>query len=215
MTAPAVVAWAARVGWIHLDGTPLAFLGHPIATYVLTALMIGELIGDKLPRTPSRTAPGPFIARIVAGALAGAALTAGLGQRLALGAIVGACGAVAGTLGGYRARTGLVRALGTPDYVVALAEDVVAVGGGFLLVCLAGRFAPLATFRVAALAHAGDTGSPAYRVPLTRIPGCNIFVADTSTPGYYHGQAPHLESTEAGPFPSTTPDARQGERRSG
>jgi uncharacterized membrane protein len=139
MTAPAVVAWAARLGWIHLDGTPLSFLGRPAAAYILTALMIGELIGDKLPMTPSRTKPGPFIARIVTGALAGAALMAGLGQRLMLGAIVGACGAVAGTLGGYRARTRLVPALGVRDYVVALAEDVVAVGGGFLLACLAAR----------------------------------------------------------------------------
>jgi uncharacterized membrane protein len=141
LTAPAVAAWAARLGWIHLDGTPLAFLGHPIAAYVLTALMIGELIGDKLPRTPSRTTTGPFIARVITGAFAGAALTAGLGAGLGLGVIAGAIGAVAGTLGGYRARTGLVRTLGVPDYVVAVAEDLVAVGGGFLVVCLAARLA--------------------------------------------------------------------------
>jgi uncharacterized membrane protein len=139
MTGPTVIAWAARLGWIHLDGTPLAFLGHPITAYVLTALAIGELIGDKLPKTPSRTTPGPFVARVVTGALSGAALTAGLGTSLGLGVILGAAGGVAGTLGGYRARTSLVRALGTPDYVVALAEDVLAVGGGFLIVCLAAR----------------------------------------------------------------------------
>ena len=68
------------------------------------------------------------------GGLAGAALVAGRGGSLAVGAVVGALGAVVGTLGGYRARTGLVRALGVPDYVVALAEDVVAVGGAFLIV---------------------------------------------------------------------------------
>ena len=50
------------------------------------------------------------------------------------GAIIGALGAVAGTLGGYRARTGLVRKLGVPDFVVALAEDIVAVGGALLIV---------------------------------------------------------------------------------
>jgi uncharacterized membrane protein len=44
---------------------------------------------------------------------------------------------VAGTLGGYRARTGLVRMLGVPDYVVALAEDAVAVGGACLILWLA------------------------------------------------------------------------------
>ncbi len=134
MTPPAIVAWAARLGWLHLDGTPLAWLARSGTTYVLTVLMLGELVGDKLPKTPSRTAVGPFLARVLTGAFAGAALGAGHGQRLAPGAIVGALGAVAGTLGGYRARTGLVRAFGVPDYAVAIAEDFLAVGGAFLLV---------------------------------------------------------------------------------
>jgi uncharacterized membrane protein len=46
---------------------------------------------------------------------------------------------VAGTLGGHRARTGLVRRLGVPDYVIAVAEDLVAVGGALLIVAVAGR----------------------------------------------------------------------------
>lgn len=134
MTAPAVAAWAARLGWLDLEGTPIAFLGNSWVPWLLTALMLGELVADKLPRTPSRTKPGPFIARIVTGSFAGAALTAGSGQPLIAGAIFGGLGAVAGTLGGYRARTGLVRALGVPDYAVALAEDAVAVGGALLAV---------------------------------------------------------------------------------
>jgi uncharacterized membrane protein len=95
--------------------------------------MLAELVADKLPSTPSRTRPGPFLARVVTGGLAGAALTAGVGSSLALGALLGALGAVAGTLGGYKARTGLVRALRVPDYVIALAEDAVAVGGAYLI----------------------------------------------------------------------------------
>ena len=55
------------------------------------------------------------------------------------GIIAGALGAVAGTLGGYRVRMGLVRALGWPDYVVALIEDVVAIGGALVIVLLARR----------------------------------------------------------------------------
>src|SRR5262245_48823690 len=123
LTAPAAVAWAARAGWLHLADTPLGFLGSTAAAYLLTALALGELVGDKLPMTPSRTKPGPFIGRIVTGGLSGAALTAGSGGSLALGAVLGGLGAVAGTLGGYRTRTGLVRALEVPDYVVALGED--------------------------------------------------------------------------------------------
>jgi uncharacterized membrane protein len=137
MTPLAAVAWGARLGWLHLDGTPLAFLGSAAAAYLLTALMLAELVADKLPRTPSRTRPGPFIGRIVTGGLAGAALLGGTGGLLALGALLGALGAVAGTLGGYKARTGLVRMLGVPDYVVALAEDAVAVGGACLILSLA------------------------------------------------------------------------------
>ena len=57
MTAPAAVAWASCFGWLHFDGTPLAFLGSAAARYVLGALMVGELIADKLPFTPSRTRP--------------------------------------------------------------------------------------------------------------------------------------------------------------
>jgi uncharacterized membrane protein len=134
MTAPALVAWAARLGWLQLEGTPLSFLGIPWVTYLLTLFMVAELVADKLPRTPARTMVGPFLARILLGGLAGAALAVGSGTSLALGAVVGGLGAIAGTLGGYRARTGLVKALGVPDVVVALAEDCVAVGGALLVV---------------------------------------------------------------------------------
>jgi uncharacterized membrane protein len=137
MTPPAVVAWAAHFGWLRLDGTPLAFLESTPARYILLVAMLAELVADKLPFTPARTGTGPFIGRIVSGGLAGAALAVGLGGSLALGAAAGGLGAVAGTLGGYRARTGLVRALGVPDFPVALVEDIVAVGTA-LLVAAAG-----------------------------------------------------------------------------
>lgn len=139
MTPPAAVAWAAHFGWLSLDGTPLAFLGSPLARWILLAAMISELVADKLPFTPNRTKPGPFAARIVSGALAGAALAGGTGSSLALGAVAGGLGGLAGTLAGFRARTSLVRSLGTPDYVVAVTEDLVAVGGAFLIASLAGR----------------------------------------------------------------------------
>jgi uncharacterized membrane protein len=133
MTAPAAVAWAAHFGWLDLSGTALAFLGSAAARYALLILILGELVADKLPFTPSRTRPPSFIGRVASGALSGAALATGTGHSLAFGAVAGALGAVAGTLGGYRARTGLVRALEVPDYVVAVAEDAAAVGGALLI----------------------------------------------------------------------------------
>jgi uncharacterized membrane protein len=139
MTPLAVVAWASRLGRLDLDPTPLAFLGSGVAAWFFAAAALGELVADKLPFTPNRTALGPFAARLLTGALSGGAVAAGAGGSLAEGAVAGAVGAVAGTFGGYRARTGLVRALGTPDWVVAVMEDVIAVGGAILLVAAAGR----------------------------------------------------------------------------
>jgi hypothetical protein len=76
LTAPAVVSWAAHIGWLHLENTWPAFLGYAFTPYILSILAIGELIADKLPKTPSRKAPMPFAARVVIGALCGAALGA-------------------------------------------------------------------------------------------------------------------------------------------
>jgi len=130
LTAPAVVSWAARLGWLPLENTWLAFLGFAYMPYILTVLALGELVADKLPKTPSRKAPGPFLFRIVSGALCGAALTNGH----AGGLIAGALGGVAGTLGGYEFRARLVKAIGGKDLPIALLEDVIAIGGAIWIV---------------------------------------------------------------------------------
>jgi len=129
MTAPAVVSWGARLGWLHLEGTPLAFLGSPITSYILSALALGELIADKLPTTPSRKTLAPFMGRIGTGALSGAAIGAASGGLLG-GLIAGALGGAFGTLGGYEFRSRLVKAIGGKDLPVAILEDVIAIAGG-------------------------------------------------------------------------------------
>jgi uncharacterized membrane protein len=133
MTAPAAVSWAARLGWLHLENTWLAFLGSAATPYILTVLAIGELIADKLPKTPSRKAPPGFIGRVVSGALCGAALGA-TNQALIGGLLAGVLGAVTGTLGGYEFRARLVRAIGGKDFPIALLEDAIAIGGAVLIV---------------------------------------------------------------------------------
>lgn len=131
LTAPAVVAWAAALHWINLNGTWASWLGHPVTVAIITVLAVAELAGDKLPKTPSRTVPPSFGARIVLGAFTGAVLGTAWGYTwTALGA--GAIGAVLGTLGGYQARTRLVASHGH-DLSVALLEDAVAVLGGFAI----------------------------------------------------------------------------------
>jgi uncharacterized membrane protein len=134
LTAPAVVSWAARLRWLDLENTWAAFLGYAATPYIFTVLAVAELVNDKLPKTPSRKTTGPFAARIVLGALSGAAFCAAANQSAALGAVFGGLGAVAGTLGGYEARTRSVKALNVPDLVIAVVEDAIAIGGGFFVV---------------------------------------------------------------------------------
>jgi uncharacterized membrane protein len=134
MTAAAVVAWAAHLKWLDLQQTWAAFIATPVTLYILTALALFELVVDKLPNTPSRKTPAGFAGRITLGALSGAALGAAARQSSVAGGLLGGLGAVAGTLGGYEARTRLVKAWNVPDFVVALLEDAVAIGGGLLIV---------------------------------------------------------------------------------
>ena len=132
MAAPAAVAWAAQLGWLHLEDTWLAFLGYRWTAWVLTVLAIIELITDQLPSTPSRTVPLQLGARIVSGALCGAAVGASGGSAV-IGAVAGVIGALVGTYGGAAGRSRLAAALGS-DRPAAFIEDAVAVVGAALLV---------------------------------------------------------------------------------
>jgi uncharacterized membrane protein len=132
LTAPAVVCWAAHFGWLHLAGTKFAFMNHPATLIIFTVLAAVELVVDKLPKTPARTAPTGLSARIVLGGLSGAAVGASVGIIPYLSAPVACIGALAGAFAGYNARRTLVlRHL--PDFSVALTEDVVAILGGLLI----------------------------------------------------------------------------------
>jgi uncharacterized membrane protein len=134
MTAPALVSWAAHLGWLNLHGTPLAFMGSIVTVAIFSLAAIGEYVNDKLPKTPSRTAPPSVIARMVMGGLSGACLCAASSQSLLLGVLLGAIGALIGTFGGYQVRTRLVRALHVKDIFVALPEDLIAISLAYLLV---------------------------------------------------------------------------------
>ena len=133
LTAPAVTAWAVHLGWLKLEG-PLALIGSLPSVVIFTLLAIVELVADKLPQTPSRTAPPGLIARILFGGLTGACVAAGGGQGAVLGAVLGIVGGLVGCFGGYQARTGLVKALSAPGIYVALVEDLVAIAGSLWVV---------------------------------------------------------------------------------
>jgi uncharacterized membrane protein len=131
-TAPTAVSWAAALGWLNLEDTALAFLAFRFTPYIFTVLALVELVVDLLPQTPSRKVPMQFGARIVSGGFCGAAI--GMSGGVWIGGLVaGIIGAVLGTLGGAEFRSGLAKAFDR-DWPAALIEDVVAIGGAFLIV---------------------------------------------------------------------------------
>lgn len=133
MTAPAAVAWAARLGALQLGGTWLAFLGSALTPWICTALALGELVTDQLPSTPSRTVPVQFGTRIVMGAVCGGAICTH--ASFVVGAVLGVVGAVAGTLGGRAARGKLATAFES-DRPAAFLEDGVAIASAIVIVVL-------------------------------------------------------------------------------
>jgi uncharacterized membrane protein len=133
LTAPAAVSWAAHLGWLNLQGSPLAFMGSKAAVALLTLLALLEYVADLLPRTPKRTTLGPLITRIVLGGLAGACVSISAGQSMVPGAVLGGIGAVVGAFGGYEIRKRLVAGLRVRDALVAIPEDVVAIGLAWIL----------------------------------------------------------------------------------
>jgi len=128
MTAPAVTAWAAHLGWLKLE-RPLAVIGLLPSVIVFTLLALVEFVVDKLPKTPGRTAPPGLIARIVFGGCCGACVAVAGAETAIAGALLGAHGGIIGSYGGYQARIRLVRALGARDLYVAVIEDLVAIAG--------------------------------------------------------------------------------------
>jgi uncharacterized membrane protein len=128
MTGPAAVSWAARLGWLKLQGSSFAFMGSTAAVAIFSLCAIGELIADKLPLIPKRTSPLPLMARILTGALCGACVCTSAHESIFSGVALGAIGAVFGAFGGYEIRRRLVGHLNVRDIFVAVPEDVIAIG---------------------------------------------------------------------------------------
>ena len=135
LTAPAVVCWAARLGVLSLRATPLGFLSSSVAVAVFTVLALAELVADKLPNTPARTAAMGLLARFLLGGLCGSALAlASQPVSWIPAALLGAAGGIVGAFAGYQARIRLAKILNVPDFVIALTEDAVAIAAAILIV---------------------------------------------------------------------------------
>jgi uncharacterized membrane protein len=133
LTAPAAVGWAVYLSWITI-ARPLSLIGSLPAVIILSVLATAEIIFDKLPNTPNRTAPPGLIGRIVTGGLTGACVSLGGGKTALVGAALGVIGGIVGCFGGYQVRARLVKSLRLPDFNVALVEDLIAIGGSVFIV---------------------------------------------------------------------------------
>lgn len=126
MTPLAVLSWGAGSGEISLKGTRFHVLANPKVTLGLAVAAAGEIVADKLPMTPPRTQPFPVAIRVLNGALAGAIVFEAEDEPLAVGALIGAVAAAAGSFGGYGLRMLLERA-GMPSPVAGVPGDIQAV----------------------------------------------------------------------------------------
>ncbi len=104
------------------------------AAPALRLLAAGEMVADKLPFMPDRTSPPILAGRALIGAAAGVVVASAYGRSRALGAVLAAAAAVAGSFGGLALRRTLGERLGLPDPLVALAEDAAVIGVGRALV---------------------------------------------------------------------------------
>ena len=131
---PAALSRAISSGRIEsAGGRFFAVLGSTKVATVLTVCEVGELIGDKLPTTASRTSPPPLIGRALSGAIVGATLFASEGRSKVAGASLGAGAAVAAAYAGERLRARIGQQLGVPDGLVALLEDGIVLYSGHRL----------------------------------------------------------------------------------
>uniref|UniRef100_UPI001BDD671A hypothetical protein n=1 Tax=Pseudonocardia lacus TaxID=2835865 RepID=UPI001BDD671A len=100
-------------------------LGGRTGTTVSALAAAGELVGDKLPATPTRTALPSLLSRAAAGAVAAGAVATRDGDDPAVPAVIGLVTAVGTAFLAVRARAAAAERLGS-DRPGAVAEDALA-----------------------------------------------------------------------------------------
>ena len=108
-------------------------LSEKTARRVLPLLRVGEVIADKLPFLPDRTAPLPLAGRALMGGLVGGILASEERGSVLLGAGIGALAAVAAAHLAFRARKYARERRSIPDGVAATVEDSLVLGIGALV----------------------------------------------------------------------------------
>jgi uncharacterized membrane protein len=126
LTPMAVLCWFAYLGYLPVDGTWAAWTARLWVVLVFTVLAAAENAADKSSWIPDRTAPGPLLARLVLGGLAGSIAASALNGSGIEGVLLGVVGAALGAFGGFMIRRDLAEKLECGDWPVAFGEDLFA-----------------------------------------------------------------------------------------
>jgi uncharacterized membrane protein len=119
------LGWAAPVLSTRAGSGPARLLTGRGARAMARLAVAAELVGDKLPQTPSRLQPPVLAVRLASGATGAVAVARREGARPAAPFVAGLLGAAGGSFGGFAWRHWADQRV--PDWQSALAEDGVAV----------------------------------------------------------------------------------------
>ena len=134
MSAPAFLShYFSRQPHTGLAGSPLRFMQKPSTANMLKLMAAGEMVMDKLPGTPNRTAPPVLLGRLLSGALVGAAWYKSRHGSALSGGLLGGLAAVASTFVSYALRVGISEQSGVPVALVGVGEDSLVLAGGAAL----------------------------------------------------------------------------------
>src|SRR3954452_4435758 len=87
-----------------LSKSKLGFIQSPAAAVITKVLSAAEATGDKLPNTPNRIVAPQILARVSAGAFAGAIISTANDYDIKNGVLIGGVTALAATFGTYYLR---------------------------------------------------------------------------------------------------------------
>ena len=116
-----------------LEGSKLSFMQKPLVANGFKVVAASEIVADKLPFMPDRTAPPVLLGRLLSGALVGATWYRAQHGSAVAGGLLGGAVAVAATYISFALRMGLSKQTNVPVAVVGLAEDALVLSGGAAL----------------------------------------------------------------------------------
>ena len=112
----------------------LRFMQKPLVATGFKVLAAGEIVADKLPGTPNRTAPPVLAGRILSGALVGATWYKTQRGNALVGGLLGGAVAVAATYLSFALRMGISKVSKLPTALVGVGEDALVLASGTALV---------------------------------------------------------------------------------